>query len=512
MDKIFKIIKGNNSYWTIFGLGLLLLIIIQYFGVVYYHYPVPPGHDAMMHWNMAQPFYNGTVDLMEYIKSGAYPPGFLLVIAKLAHLFNADMMDIMLWLTPAILIIAALSIYLLTKELFGRWAGLFAFFLYAFAAKTPIQQLNDGGYPNLIATHVFLPLFALCLILVVKRTDVLKKLIFSCCALGLLVLIPLFHHLSSLYLILSISLISFVGVIALISSKSKVPYKIATLTIGVVGIILAFLVFSKVPLLDSMFSLIKSTINNPDPEAFISLKSIPKYLGLSLAFFGFGGLILLPLAYFKKHQIIFPLLVVILFALILLIGSQKEGLSNPDRLIRDLAVPLSIIGGVFIAWIAKVFSKEPIKLFIALAIILLIFTIGSKNRISKAFAYEPMVRVTDADMQAVNYLKAQKPLSILLEGYSFYIKRFLPEWPVDYLWLPQTQQGSGVHHYNPKNADDLADLKRYNYIYIVDSQVGWTPEAISFGFAENYLDDENFILIGRYQSRTNVVYLFKVIK
>ena len=164
----------HKLYWPIFVLFVIVLTLLQYYGLIRYHYPVPPGHDAMMHWWMVQPYYEGKMTIVEAWKSGSYPPLFQAVTAFLAQLFHTDTMKIMLWTTPSIIVFSALSLFAFTYQSFGRYPALITFFLYGFTGKIAQQQLNDCGYPNLISAQVFTPLAFLFLILFFKSKKYLK--------------------------------------------------------------------------------------------------------------------------------------------------------------------------------------------------------------------------------------------------------------------------------------------------------------------------------------------------
>jgi len=92
--------KFNKFYLPVFTLGVIALTLLQYYGLIRYHYPVPPGHDAMMHWNMIQPYYEGKLTFIEAWRSGGYPPLFQISTSWLAHVFHTGPMQIMLWTTP----------------------------------------------------------------------------------------------------------------------------------------------------------------------------------------------------------------------------------------------------------------------------------------------------------------------------------------------------------------------------------------------------------------------------
>lgn len=516
---------NERLFWPTFALLILFLSIIQYYGLIRYHYLVPPGHDAMMHWYMIQPYYEGKLTFLEAWKNGSYPPLFLITTAALAHLFKTDPMQIMLWCTPSILIFSAISIFAFTYKAFGKYPALITFLLYSFAGKIAQQQLNDGGYPNLIAAQIFIPLMFLLLLLFQKEKGG-KKILYLFLTLLVSVLIVLCHHISALYLIMIISLGLPVYLIrAWVTNKWKAIKGISILTIIFLFYFFLGYLFLKTDIFTPIRALSDSMIrfqnNFPfvklvgirDPEAILSFTSYPQYIGEPIFIFGVLGLTLLPLLTKKKISNLFlPYLLVTIWAILLLVGSRMSFLTNPDRLVRDLIVPLSILSGAFIynLWILFQGKKHILN-----KIILAVFVIGLSilpvtYRIKNAMAYEPMVRITDADSKAIDFLKNQKPSNILIEGYSFYFNYFLPDWTVGYLWSPQTEQDSSVHPFDPSNANELKQLEQYSYIYIVNSQKGWAPKAVRYNFVANYLNNSRLTLIGNYKSRTNDVYLFKV--
>lgn len=513
-------------YWSVFGLGLIFLIFIQYYGVVHFHYAVPPGHDAAIHYNMAQPFYEGKINFWSYLKSGQYPPGFLIIISFLAHLFNTDTLSVMLWLTPMIVPAAAVILFLLARQTFGNKTALISFFLYSFAAVINIQQLNDGGYPNLIAAQILLPLFFLIVFSINSKDKMIAKLSKAILALIFLMAIPLTHHLTTLYLgtifiiLLPLSIIYF-------WSRYKWPvFKgLSYLMILIVASFALFFIANRLSIFASTFDLVKQNITynsvfpyihlvgRIDPEAAVSLKTLPHYIGYPVFIFGVIGLVILLYQIFtKKNNRIFPISVILLWALILLFGSRLTFLTNPDRLARDSVFPLAILAGVGLLEIGKWIGKQRWYFFLPISIIIaFIILLSLKTRIYEAFRYNPMVKITSADLSAVNYLKDQPQGTILIEAYSFYFDRFLPGWQIFYLYQPQTQQKSDIHVLDPSNPSDLEKLRANDYVYVVDWQSGWLPEAVQSDTAKLYLGNANFKLVRKDSSETNSVYLFQVL-
>lgn len=529
MDKLFKFLEriftSKKVYWTIFIFGVLALSAFQYLGLIIHHYPVPPGHDAMMHWNMAQPFYQGNVNLLDYLKSGAYPPGFLIFIAKMAHLFNTDMMEIIKWFAPSIIVLAAISMFYLVYYLFNPSAALICFYLYSFTAKIQIQQLNDGGYPNLIAAQILLPLFVLMLFLFIKNKKRINKIIFGLLTLVLFISLPLTHHLTTLYLLAVAAILPIVIIIYRMTTKAWSVKKGLLYFSGILVLLTAgFYLFLTSELFASTRSLMEGSIQlfttypffkiigSQDPQSVLKFDAYPYYIGGVIVFyFGCLGIFTLPfMKNLKNKAWLFPLAI---WAFLLVAGSRLTFLSNPDRLVRDSVYPLSILAGMIIYFIS-IFLIKKNKIVGYLFAILIILALGRSftNKAERSVAYEPMVRVTDADMQAINYLKDQNVGSVYIEAYTFYFERFLPNWHIKYLWDPQTYQAPSIHPLNPLDQSELTTLKKYDYIYIVDNQIGWTPSAVKFRFAAQYLNNPNFELLVHAKSETNEVYLFKVMQ
>lgn len=534
MDKMFKFLEriftNKRVYWTIFIFGVLALATFQYLGLIIHHYPVPPGHDAMMHWNLAQPFYQGNVNLLDYLKSGAYPPGFLIFIAKMAHLFNTDMMEIIKWFAPSIIIFAAIIMFYLVYYIFSPSAALICFYLYSFTAKIQFQQLNDGGYPNLIAAQMLLPLLMLTFFLFIKNKKRINKIIFGILTFALLVLLPLTHHLTTLYLLGILAILPIVAIIYKMSTKTWSIKKGLLCFAGILLLIgLGFYLFLTSEIFTAARILMSNSIQvlssypflkivgAQDPESVIKLDYYPYYIGGVIVFyFGCLGIIVLPFIKTLKNKIwLSPILIL---GLLLLVGSRLTFLTNPDRLVRDLVYPLSIIAGLFAYSAGHIlYKKKKIIGFIFMILVVLVIGRSFVNKATRSVIYDPMVRVTDADMEAINYLKTHNPNSpypsfLYVEAYNFYFERYLPGWIMGYLWIPITYQPPTIHPLDPSDSADLGKLKRYDYLYVVDNQIGWVPSAIKFGIAKNYMNNPNFELSVHAKSETNEVYLFKINK
>lgn len=513
-------------FWLLFIFGLAFLIFIQYFGLIHYHYPVPPGHDAAMHYNTIQYYFNGQYNFWTSVKDSSYPPAFLVATSSLAHWFNTDSLNIMLWFTPAIIVIAAIVIFFLTKKIFGKGAALISFFLYSFATTINIQQLNDGGYPSLIAAQIILPILLLLGILIFQKNRLLIKIIYIILFLICAILLPLTHHLTTLYFFaILIFLLPSVVIYFWIKNKWSIFKGVGALVLLLIIYFGTGYLLTKISIFAAALNLFGTTfeispafpfihiIGKIVPEAVIGWKTLPSYIGQSIFIFGLIGITAMPIIVAKqKKQSLLPVLVISIWTAILLIGSQMNFLSNPDRLARDAVFPLAILAGALISYsLLWSWSKNRLLFTVGLIFTLFITLIPIRHRSTNAFRYEPMVRITDADIEAINYLKQQPEKNIMIESYAFYFERFLPQKSINYLWASQTEQAKETHLLDPQNASDLKIIEMFDYIYVAEQQQGWVPSAVQIGGADKFQNNPLFQEVGHYTSITNEIYLFKIL-
>lgn len=492
MDLIKSIIKNRSKlFWPIFILGVVCLIFIQYYGLVTYHYAVPPGDDPANHYQMIKPFYDRTGDIWTTWKNGGYPPGYHLFIASLSHLFHAEPLKVMLWFYPIILVLAGIAIFLTTYFIFGPWAGLLAFVIYGFTTTSPIQLLNDGGYPNLLAGHVFLPLAVLFFIKFFQERKKLYILPFVLAS-----LMVLFTHHISTFIFFAIICTSIPFLIVYYGFEKKwIWQKVEVYVVGYLLILLALLVFFyNSSLLAPARSMLDNTIRfstrlpfiriigQADPTALLPVSFYPKQIGPIAIYGGLASLVLLPVLLIRKknNKLLIAYVIALIWIAVLYAGSRQPYLTNPERLGRDLAVPLSIITGATIVYVLEFLNFYPLVLFATIITLISFFWLPVKNRIGGALAYQPMVRITKADLLTIQFIKDSHPQpgTLLVRDYNYYIPFFLPDWNIAY---------------SPTDALDKKYIKQFNYVYLVSRREGWVPRDFAADATFKYYFDPDII-------------------
>ena len=478
-------------YWVIFAAMLLVLIFIQYFGIVKFHYSAPSGDDPVSHYNMAKPFYNHEKGFLESWEVGSYPPLYHYTIAHIALLFKTDLLSTMNWTYPSIIVFADLSILICAYFLFGPIEALIAFFFYGFTAQSSIQLLLDGGYPNLIAAHIILPIFILFFIKLFQAKIPKQQWKYALISFFLGLLIVLTHHTSTFYLFGIVGLSLPFIIIYKWTTQKWLPQKgiVATLILILVYGIFAF-VFFRTDLLAPIKSLYNYSSSTFDPNGIWLLSYYPDGIGRPVYYFGILGLIALTIILILKFKNKSSITTIILLAwsLLLYVGSRLH-MANPERMARDAVVPLAICSGIVIVYLIRHF-KNIFMTSVIITVVLLFSASSAKVRLRKAIHYEPMIRMTEADAEAVDYLKTLPSGLILTNETNGYLPLFLDNVT-----------------FNTAEAIDPIESREYKYLLIVDAQTGWVPDGNHIGAYKN-INQLQFIKLKTFMSETRTVSIY----
>lgn len=513
LSKISKWPLQNNTliFSLLFGLGLSFLAFIQYYGVIRFHYIVPPGDDPMNHWLMAKPFYDHTAKIWEVWKQGAYPPGFHIFISSLAHLLHTDLLSTIVWFYPSIIIFSSLAIFFLTKIIFDRWTALLAFFMYGFTAESSIQLLNDGGYPNLIAAHVFIPLFLIFLLLAVRNSSKTKKIIYSTLSVISALLVVFTHHISTFYL-LGIILLSIPVLILVYMIRGKLRWNKGILFFTIYFIFLGFCLylfkhsalFAPARGLSNMMIQFQNAfpffkiIGKADPATIPSKRSYLIFFGSLIFATGILGYLYSAISVFKKKTLnIFPQVILLVWTSLLLIGSRLQFLTNPERMARDAVVPFTILGAGFSIILIRWLKPKPILRYSVICLLLFLSINPIIGRIKVALSYASMVRFTSADKKAIDYLQSKQPLSILTDAQDFYLPIFLKNSLIDY---------------NFSGSLGDKNINSYDYLYLVDQQKGWIPSSHLYLSKSPDFKEMNVEKVKTFSGLSNQISVYRVKK
>ena len=179
---------------------LLLVLLRGYLGPALYDWPFIRGVDHYSYTVMANLMMSeGKIE--PYL---IYPPGFHTMTAEVSRLSGLDPLKIFPVLGPALLLLPALSCYVLGSRLWGREYGVVAAFSCGVLVGGTYHYFNDAMYPNLVASQFLLVLSIAALVGVYSSPSVRGGLLLA--VLGSSVV--LYHQVSSLYLALLLALVA----------------------------------------------------------------------------------------------------------------------------------------------------------------------------------------------------------------------------------------------------------------------------------------------------------------
>lgn len=509
MNKLFTFFRNRPYfYWVFVVLVFLILSLLQYYGSIRGHYIVPPGDDPYNHLNYINSILENKTGFFDILKSGGYPPLFHYVIAKISVLTHLNPLRILVLIYPSIFILASIIIFIFSYLILNRKVALIALLLYGFTQNSHLQLQNDGGYPNLIATGIFLPLLLLSVVYFFKKEKIVHKIIFLFLSIIFVASIFATHHLTTLYLIV-LFLTSLLAMMIYLWMSNKWSCKKGLLFLLLyLGIVYSlFYSFQTSDVFASARKLSNMMIHLTNQYPFFETTAREKITTMPLDLYGDNlikaififGLIGLPYSFYlykKNQRNYYPaLLLLSVWVIVFFSISRMSFLSDPGRAMRDMTIPLVIFGAIFLSDISNQFKDK--RIGILLIIICSYFWLwpGISTRFIAARSYEPMVRITNADISAINTIKQTSSNNVVTNAIHPWLEYFLPDQKI-------TQTEEFV-----KNSE----IKDGDIIYKIDNQMSWSAIPINYDFTEK-ISPEKLKLLGKFSSPTNNISIYEVIK
>lgn len=407
----------RHAWWYLLVLAAVAWrTIYAYWTPLVNKYVVPPGDDPAFHVAKISDLLAGHWQIL----ANGYPLGWHLMTAVIAKLFSWDALTAVRLIGPLLLVLPVPILIFVGARLFNRLsAGIFAAVIWTFLALAPIRAYGDGNYPNLLAGSVLVPLALLALALLSQRST-WHRLILLSVSFGSIALV---HHLSLIYVLCgAIPLFLWWSVKTL--RTPHVPR--ARLVLAGSVVILAALAAVSWPyykplllpfieILRSQGSLAATFGSISAPITWGKLLEVHNPLLVALGLAGLFLVLISPLH--KSVKILFAGWVGLLW---LLSATSIFGL--PERFVRELAIPLSLTAGFFLAY----FIERPSSLLgktalFALAMGLLV--LDWQQSFNRPFAlpdpYKPLIRVQHEEEFALATLRSvSSPSTTILTNNS----------------------------------------------------------------------------------------------
>lgn len=371
-------LRGSAARYVLLVSVLALVLLRSYPGPLRYDWPFPRGVDKYEHAVMTSMMLaRGSFDSFML-----YPPGFHLLAAVVCRLSGLEPLTAFATLAPALLLLPALSCYVLASRIWGWECGVAAAFFAGVVAGGSFQHVSQARYPNLIGAQFLLVMAVVALVGLYTSSSWRDAI--SLALLGSAVV--LYHQVSTFYLVLLLALVAalFLPYLFLRDRKRGLTLFISLALLGIFSVLYAWDTYD----LPRLFSgLLEGTRTGPGGEAVMMamgtkqpfpFNHLLKTTSESVVWLGLSGA-LISLSGWRGRTEALALSTLLAWALILFAGSRTVYSAFPDRFERDLSIPVSLFAALAFVTILRslIKARKPAAVFItSVAVLLTVAAVG----------------------------------------------------------------------------------------------------------------------------------------
>jgi hypothetical protein len=365
----------SAARWLLLSMALLLVLLRSYLGPTRYDWPFPRGVDQYEHAVMVSMMLTegSTESFM------LYPPGFHVLAAGISGLSGLDPLKLFAALAPALLLLPTLACYALARRLWGWEVGVATALFSGLIAGGSYEHVSHARYPNLIG--VFLLVLAVAaLVRLYASSSVRDRLTLA--TLGSSVVF--YHMVASLY---EAALLGLAGTLflpylllrerkrglALFSSFALLGPLYAWGTYDLPSLVAGLLGGSGTGRGGEAVAMALGTKPTGELARLLATTSQPvAWLGLLGALLVAGDLL--------RRRMGMPqtlaYLTLLLWAVLMFIGSRTTMSSFPDRFERDLSIPLALLAALaFVTILQSPLARGPDTMLAASVATLVVVTV-----------------------------------------------------------------------------------------------------------------------------------------
>jgi hypothetical protein len=381
---------------------LLLALLRGYLGPVLHDWPFMRGVDHYSHAVMAELIMTEG-EIEPYL---IYPPGFHIVTAEISRLTGLESLELFPVVAPLLLLLPALALYALARRLWGWEYGVAAALFSVFLGGT-YYYYNDAMYPNLVTSQFLL----------VLAVAVLASLYTSASVRGGLLLVllgsstVLYHQVASMYLAALLAVVGLVFVpYLLVRERNKGLVLFCSLALlGLLSVLYAWDTYDLPQAVAGLLgrsgagttgAAVNMAIGTQAPYPLYFLTG--SMISQPVAWLGLLGVLLVVGDLLLRGRMATPrrlaYLTVLLWALLLFVGSRLWLTGFPQRFGRDLCVPLAVFAAfAFVAILRSLplSRRQAASVFVAsLAVLLTCTLVGLRAVESLKIASDPSIQMT----------------------------------------------------------------------------------------------------------------------
>jgi len=329
------------------GIALAVVLVATavraYAPVIHFDWPSIRGLDHFSHAVMAEQMLSHG----SYRSYLIYPPGFPTISAVLARLSGLPPLTLFAVTAPALLVLSALAAYVLATRLWGWRYGIVAAALAGLVLQGAYGSLADGRYPDLTSAYFLITMGIAALVALYASPSPRSAALAA--VLGASPV--LYHQVATLYEVLLVVLAAVISLPYLLYLRRR--HEALVVAAGLAGLTVLAVCYGWYtygvgwPIASNSASSKAVSIvlgSQPAPSAghVIFAVSAP------IVWLGVLGLALLAvmLRYERRPGPVLAAVTLIVWCLVMYVGSRTAADGFPQRFERDLGAPLAVVGAL----------------------------------------------------------------------------------------------------------------------------------------------------------------------
>jgi hypothetical protein len=322
------------------ALVLALTAYRAYSGVIGHDWPFLRGSDQFSHAVMAE-------QMLTHGSYGSYliyPPGFPALTAVICRFCGLTPLELFPVLAPALLVLCALGAYTLASGLWGWQYGIAAAALNGLVLTGAYAGFAEGRYPDLVAAFFLLVMMVAALTTLYQSPTLRSGALVAVVAASPV----LYHSVATLYAAVMLALVAVIALPYLLLQHQRRVARVLLLTLcaaAVLAVCYAAFTYNLAGLVtghsstSTAVSLTLGSQSAPAPRHLLTA------LGPALVWLGlFGaGAVAMSVRYLARPTQVLAAVTVLLWCVVMYVGSRTAADGFPQRFERDLGAPLSVV-------------------------------------------------------------------------------------------------------------------------------------------------------------------------
>ena len=322
------------------ALVLALTAYRAYSGVIRHDWPFLRGGDQFSHAVMAE-------QMLTHGSYGSYliyPPGFPALTAVICRFCGLTPLELFPVLAPALLVLCALGAYTLASGLWGWQYGIAAAALNGLVLTGAYAGFAEGRYPDLLAAFFLLVMMVAALTTLYQSPTLRSGALVAVVAASAV----LYHSVATLYAAVMLALVAVIALPYLLFQHQRRVARVLLLTLcaaAVLAVCYAALTYNLAGLVTGHSSTSTAVSLTLGSQSAPAPRHLLMALGPALVWLGlFGaGAVAVSVRYLARPTQVLASVTVLLWCVVMYVGSRTAADGFPQRFERDLGAPLSVV-------------------------------------------------------------------------------------------------------------------------------------------------------------------------